>query len=152
MGVNANPDVDFLVMGAEMGLAAMPWMNGAVQILDPNTGDSDWNEWTNTETGGEPTLLWEGRARIQPLGAANAFSDAVAGFAQPGVKTVRVQVPLDETAGLIRKGLIVKVTNPGNDYVLDGAVMLVLGAVNSSYAWLRTIMCELDVKTPGNEV
>lgn len=146
MGVNAYDDVDFLAIGHMMSASTMPWMNAWVEIVDPNTAEQIWDEFTNEYVGGDSTVLWSGRARIQQLGGT---STPDVGMSQVGIKQVRVQVPLDVDAGFIRKGLQIHVTNPGNDYALQDAWLTVLSGVNSSYAWLRTIMCELDVKSSG---
>lgn len=145
MGVNANTAVDFAAIGSTMAEVTSSWMNASINIVDPNVGEVIWDEWTNTETGGEPTVLWSGKARIQPLSNV-AVSEA--GFSEIGVRHVRIQVPLDVEAGFIRKGFQIVVTDPGNDYVLSNMQFVITGAVNSSYAWLRTIACEVDVKNP----
>jgi len=48
---------------------------------------------------------------------------------------------------LIRKGLQVKVTDGGEDHVLESLQFVVSSAVNSSYGWNRTIECDVDVKS-----
>lgn len=143
MGVYANSDVDFSGIANEMGLTIAGWLNASVQIIDANSSESTWDVYTNTETTAEPTLIWEGRARIQPV---VAYANPVVGAVEDSVRKFRVNVPLDPSAGAIRKGMQVIITNPGNDYELDGMTMTVTGAVNSSYAWARTIMCEADVR------
>lgn len=141
--------INFTAIGAEMAATAAAWFNGSVKIIDPNQADAIWDPVTNTETPATETVIWSGTARIQPIGA-NSTPDV--GFAQLGVRQVRVQVPVDDSAGFIRKGLIVEVVDGGNDYALNGLRMTVTGATNSSYAWLRTIMCEVDVKLgPGGD-
>lgn len=138
-----NQGIDFNAIGSEMANTAHLWMNASVDIVDPNTGSGTWDVYTNTETGETPTVLWSGPARVQHVGG-NANPNV--GYVQTGVHQVRVQVPLDVDAGFIRKGLQVRVTNPGNDYALEDMVFTVIGTINSSYAWLRTIMCEADLK------
>ena len=66
MGV-FNSTINFAAISAAMATSTAAWMNGTVRIIDPNVGDSVWDVVTNTETGGEPTVLWEGAARIQHL-------------------------------------------------------------------------------------
>lgn len=146
MGISNQP-IDFVAIGAEMAKTALPWMNASIQIVDPNTGDAVWDEWTNTETGGEPTVIWSGPARIQHLGGE---SIAGAGFTEVGIRSIRVQIPLDESAGFIRKGLQIIVTDGGNDYELEQLQFIITSAVNSSYAWVRTIEAEVDVKSIAN--
>lgn len=142
MGV-FNQSINFEAIGAEMAAVSYAWMNAEVEIFDPNLSETDWDPFTNSETPGAPVTIWSGRARIQPLSTA---TNPVVGYAQSAVRRVRVQVPLDSAAGFIRKGLRLRVTSPGNDYALENLVFTINDAINSSYGWLRTLMCEADVK------
>ena len=144
MGVYSNDAVDFAAIGAEMAATTANWMNATVQIVDPNVGDTDWDEWTNAETNDPSVVLWEGRARIQPI---SNIGSPIVGYAQGAIRQVRVQVPLDIDAGFIRTGLQIIVLDGGNDYILPQMRLSIVGAVNSSYAWLRTIACEVDLRS-----
>lgn len=146
MGV-FNQSVNFAAIGAEMGKTALGWMNGTIQIIDPETQNSSWDEWTNEYTGGSGTVLWSGPARIQHLSAERL---TVSGFEQTGIRGIRLQIPLTEDTGFIRKGLQIIVTNGGNDFELEQLQFVVTSAINSSYAWLRTIEAEVDVKSVAN--
>jgi hypothetical protein len=146
MGV-FNQSMNFTAIGSEMAGVMRSWMNATIQIVDPNTDSAIWDEWTNTETGGEPTVIWSGPARIQHL---SAQSNANVGFSEVGIRGIRVQVPLDVEAGFIRKGLQVIVTDGGNDYELEQLQFVIASAINSSYAWGRTIECHVDVKSIAN--
>jgi hypothetical protein len=146
MGV-FNKSVDFTSIGSEMAKSVLSWMNGSIQIVDPNTGDATWNEWTNTSTGGEPTVLWSGPARIQHLKSENI---ATLGFSETSIRGIRVQIPIDAAAGFIRSGLQIIVTDGGNDYELEQLQFVITSAINSSYAWLRTIEASVDVKSIAN--
>jgi hypothetical protein len=146
MGV-FNQSMNFSAIGSEMAKSARSWMNASIQIVDPNTGEGVWDEWNNTYTGGEPTVIWSGPARIQHLGS-ESIPDV--GFSQVGIRGIRVQVPLDVNAGFIRKGLQIIVTDGGNDYELEQLQFVITSAINSSYAWLRTIEAEVDVKSIAN--
>ncbi len=146
MGV-FNQSVNFSAIGSTMGNTALPWMNGTIQIVDPNISTAQWDPWTNAKTGGAPTVIWSGPARIQHL--KNESLPEV-GFSGVSIRAIRVQVPLDESAGFIRKGLQVIVTDGGNDYELEDLQFVITSAINSSYAWLRTIEAEVDVKSVAN--
>jgi hypothetical protein len=74
-------------------------------------------------------------------------SNPEVGFSNTSVRGIRVQVPLDVEAGFIRAGLQVVVTDGGNDYELEQLQFTITSAINSSYAWARTIECEVDVKS-----
>jgi hypothetical protein len=143
MGV-FNTGIDFSTMGAEMAKTALTWMNGSIQIVDPNVENATWNPWTNNYTGGTSTVLWSGPARIQHL--KNEMMPEV-GFSQIGIRGIRVQIPLGGDAPFIRKGLQIIVTDGGNDVELEQLQFVITSAVNSSYAWLRTIEAEVDVKS-----
>lgn len=145
MGVYANSNVDFSAIAFEMGGTIANWFNASVQIVDPNSSESTWDVYTNTEVTAEPTILWEGRARIQPL---SNYATPVVGYVELSDRQVRVNLPLDIDAGFIRKGLQIHVIDPGNDYMFSNQVMNITGAINSSYAWARTVMCIVDVKNP----
>lgn len=147
MGVFGSGSIDFQAIGSQMADTALPWMNGAVQIIDPNIEDTLWDPFTNEYTGGTSTVIWSGPARIQHL---TMELMPTVGSSQIGIRGIRLQVPLDSDAGFIRKGLQVIVTDAGNDYELEQLQFVVTSAINSSYAWLRTIECEVDVKSVAN--
>jgi hypothetical protein len=147
MGTFTGGSLDFASISTEMGRTTKGWMNATVQIIDPNVSDTEWNEWTNSYTGGEPTVIWQGSARIQHL-KSEKFGNA--GYAEIGIRGIRIQVPLDFNMGFIRKGLQVVVIDGGVDVELEQLQFIVTSAVNSSYAWLRTIECEVDVKSIAN--
>lgn len=147
MGVFGSGSINFQAIGSHMAATALPWMNGSIQIVDPNIEDSTWDPFTNEYTGGTSSVIWSGPARIQHL-TSETLPDV--GMSQVGIRGIRVQVPLDESAGFIRKGLQVIVTDAGNDYELEQLQFVVTSAINSSYAWLRTIECEVDVKSVAN--
>jgi len=142
-----NQSVNFSAIGSTMGNTALSWMNATIQIVDPNLSTAQWDPWTNAQTGGAPTVIWSGPARIQHL--KNESLPSV-GFSDTSIRGIRLQIPLDESAGFIRKGLQIIVTNGGNDYELEDLQFVITSAINSSYAWLRTIEAEVDVKSLGN--
>lgn len=143
MAISKNSKIDFAAISAEMGSIAARWFNGTIQIVDPNLDDLTFDPWTNTSTGSE-TVLWSGDARIQPF---NMAMDVESGKAILGSRRVRFQVPLDETRGFVRKGLMIRVTDGGEFSDLEDLQFTVSSAINSSYAWLLTIDCEADIKS-----
>lgn len=146
MGVFNNP-INFAKIGEEMSKTYGLWLNCWVQIVDPNVTGGTWNEWTNEQTGGEPIVLWSGPARIQHLVPERMYD---VGFSQTSIRGIRIQVPLDVNAGFIRKGLQVIVVDGGNDYELEQLQFVISSAINSSYAWGRTIEAEVDMKSIAN--
>ena len=149
MGTFAAGGISIGAIASLMRTSVEMWFNASVQIVDPNTGAASWNEYTNTETGGAPTILWSGKARIQPLSSA---SESTAGFTQGSVVSARVQLPLDVEIGLLRKGLQIIVTDGGEDSVLEDLSFVISSAINSSYAWNRTVMCDVDVKSVSDSL
>ena len=147
MGTFTSGAVDFASVSAQMASTMLSWMNATVQIVDPNTADAEWDPFTNTETGGEPTVLWQGPARIQHL---SQESIPEVGYSQVGIRGIRLQVPMDPELGFVRKGLQVIVVDGGSDTELEQLQFVVTSAINSSYAWVRTIECEVDVKSVAN--
>ena len=146
MPISQNSPIDFAAISQEMALATQRWMNATINIVDPNVSNQEWDPFTNTYTGGTETELWSGSARIQPLGAGDNPETDYA-FSSAGTRRVRMQVKIDPTRDFIRKGLRVRVTDGGQDSDLELLDFVVTNAINSSYAWLRTIECEADVKS-----
>jgi hypothetical protein len=144
MAVSKYTPIDFAKISAEMSQTAERWMNGSIEILDPNFENMTWDEWTNTSIGSE-ILLWSGDARIQPIDYGRGDPDA--GRSVLANRRVRFQVPLDETRPFIRAGLTVRVLEGGQFPDLENLQFIVSEAINSSYAWLLTIECEADVKS-----
>jgi hypothetical protein len=147
MGTFAGGALNFANISTEMRKTALPWMNATIQIVDPNVGESDWDPFTNTETGGEPSVIWQGPARIQHLAVAAQLE---VGYDATSVRRIRLQLPMDPELGFVRKGLQVIVIDGGSDTELEQLQFIVTGAVNSSYAWNRTIECEVDLKSIAN--
>jgi hypothetical protein len=146
MGV-FNSSINFTKIGTEMSKTYNQWLNASIQIVDPNVASGTWNEWTNQKVGGGPSVIWSGSARIQQLVSDRMYE---VGFSQTAIRGIRVQVPLDVNQGFIRKGLQIVVTDGGNDYELEQLQFVITSAINSSYAWGRTIEAEVDMKSVAN--
>lgn len=144
MGVFAGGAPDFRAISGAMSEVTSLWMNGEIQILDPNLEGMTWNEWTNEMTG-SPIVLWTGRARIQPIRSAD-YRQPEVGFASASIRRVRFQVPLDDTRDYVRPGFQVKVTDGAMFPDLTELNYVIRTAFNSSYAWLTTVECEVDAK------
>lgn len=145
MPVSRSSKIDFAGISAEMATIVERWFNASVTIVDPDVRDEVWDPVTNTYTGSSEVVLWSGAARVQPLGTGSN-PEADYAFSAAGMRRVRFQVKLDPSRDFIRKGLRVRVTDGGVDSDLEGLDFVVTNAINSSYAWLRTIECEADVK------
>ena len=146
MAISRYTPIDFAKISAEMSATAQRWMNAIIEIVDPNLENLEWDEFNNDYVAGSQTVLWSGSARIQLIGAG---SDplSLSGFSAPGKKMARIQVPIDTTRDFIRKGLEIRVIDGAQDPDLYKLQFVVRNAINSSYAWLRTIECEVDTKS-----
>lgn len=136
--------VNVAALARAMRPAIELWMNGAVQIVDPNIKpEGQFNRWTNVAPEGSPAILWEGKARIQQLGVSKANlalgSSEIAG--------IRFQIPYDiaEEGVVLRKGLQVFVTDGGEDQTLTAFSYVIREGINSSGMWTRTIEASVDL-------
>jgi len=145
VAISKSTPIDFAKIALEMRDIVARWYNATIQIVDPNVRDLNdyWNPATNTYSQGTETLVWSGSARIQPVSSA---SEPDLGITQGAIESIRVQVPYDNTLGLIRKGMQVVVTDGGENHVLESLQFVVLSAINSSYGWNTTIECDADIK------
>lgn len=144
MGVFASGGINFSAISDEMRATMQHWFNATIQIVDPNVEDLEWDVYSNAQTGGTKTVMWSGQARVQHL---RNDSMPVVGYSQTDIKGIRIQLPYDAELGLIRKGLQVIVTDGGSDPVLEQLGFVITSSINSSYAWNRTIECEVDLKS-----
>ena len=144
MAISKSTPIDFAAIAAEMRDIVARWYNGEIEIIDPNLREQSWDMATNTYDTTSEVVLYSGSARIQPLREARTPD---IGIAQGAIHGVRIQVPYDASVGFIRKGLQVRVTNGGEDAILEDLKFVVKSAINSSYGWNRTIECEVDVKS-----
>jgi hypothetical protein len=146
VAISKNTPINFAKISEEMAVTTERWMNSTIEIVDPNLEDLQWDEFNNDYVSGTESVLWSGRARIQFLGVGTD-PITLAGFSSPGKKMARVQVRIDPNREFIRKGLEIRVTDGGEDPDLIKLQFVVRNAINSSYAWLRTIECEVDTKS-----
>jgi hypothetical protein len=142
MAISKNSTIDFAKIATEMRAISERWYNAEIEIVDPETNDQVWDVKTNKYTGDVETVLWSGKARIQQIRGASEY---VAGVGQVSTRPVRFQVPYDEELPLIRKGLQIRVTDGGEEKVLETLSFVVEGTINSSYGWNRTIECYVDL-------
>lgn len=126
------PRYDLTNWSSEIGRQAEAEMNCTVQFYEEKQA-----EWPSVNT---LTALLDNpvKARAQQLRAPSAFS---AGGGLAVKRPVRIQIPLNATSLFLRKGLIVRVFG-GNDPALPSWKLVIMSAVNSSHAALRTIECE----------
>lgn len=147
MGTFTGGGINFAAISTEMRATMLPWMNGIIQIVDPNIGEQEWNAFTNEYSADTAEVLWQGPARIQHLRTSSA---PYVGMSEIGIRGIRIQMPMDVELGFVRKGLQVVVIDGGSDPELEQLSYVINSAINSSYAWSKTIEAEVDVKSVGN--
>lgn len=120
------------------------------QELGARVYDAESNTWDT-----ESTVLWTGNARIQPVlsGSVRAIPTN-----DTAIQQVSVHIDFDGNtlAGSggamadIRPGDYLLVTNSPIDSTLEKFIYIVKSVMNSSNAWQRTLMCEVDMEADPN--
>jgi len=144
MAISPDSPIDFAAIALEMRGTVARWYNAEIEVIDTNLREQTWDEFTNSYGSSTETIVWSGKARIQPI-RSERLPDL--DIMQGAVRSVRVQVPYDASLDLVRKGMQVRITSGGEDAVLDDLILVVRSAINSSYGWNRTIECDADVKS-----
>jgi hypothetical protein len=145
VAIPRDSHIDFAKIALEMRETVARWYNAEIEIVDPGLREQIWDEFTNEYFGSSESLIWSGPARVQPLSRAETLPDL--DIMQGSSRRIRIQVPYDSSMPLIRKGLEIRITNGGEDLVLEEIIIIVRSAINSSYGWNRTIECDADVKS-----
>jgi hypothetical protein len=149
MPVSSSNPIDFASIAIQMRSTVARWYNAEIEIIDPNTREQNWDEFTNEYIYDSEVIVWSGAARVQPVSTVKLPDVDIM---QGAVQTVRIQVPYDANLSLVRKGMQVRVTNGGEDAVLEDLILTVRSAINSSYGWNRTIECDADVKSTADNI
>lgn len=128
----------------------------SVQIYNPDTSQQEYDPETNTWSG-DKTILWEGNARIQPVGAAGDTGDT---YNPTLFQTIKVQFSRTNNqltgAGTetpdFRPGHRMIVTDAVYNQNLKGFIYSVTGVMSSSNPWEVTLLCRVDTELDPNEV
>jgi hypothetical protein len=132
----------------------------SVEIYNPESSSSVYDPETNTWSG-ETTLLWVGKARIQPRSSSARIGEAgnIIRAIDPGAsQIVEVHIGLRENqlAGSdgvmpdIRPGHRMLVTNSPLDEQLLNFEFVVRSVINSSNPWHRALLCEVNQELNPN--
>lgn len=121
-----------------------------VEIYNPASGSQEYDATTNTWTGSK-TTIYTGPARVQPISNAGDAGDT---YNPTLFQNVRVEIPygkntLAGTSGElpdIRPNDRIIVTSSPYNSVLTKFVFSVIGVMNSSNAWERTLLCRVDTE------
>lgn len=127
-----------------------------VEIYNPATGSQAYDATTNTWSG-TATQLYNGRARVQPIGAAGDTGDT---YNPTLFQTVKVQIAYNKneitgaTAAMpdIRPNDRMRITSSTYNESLTKFIYVVTGVLNSSNAWERTLLCRVDIELDPTEV
>lgn len=144
MAISPDTPIDFAKIALEMRRTVALWYNATIEIINPNIESQEWDPITNSFDNSPETVVYCGKARIQPI---RTTSTPDLGITQGAIRAIRVQVPYDANVPFIPKGFQVKVISGGEDHVLQSLQFVVRSAVNSSYGWNRTIECDVDLKS-----
>lgn len=121
-----------------------------VDIYNPASGDQEYDAETNTWTG-TTTPLYTGPARIQPVASV---TETTLEYNPTTIQNVRVILPygkntLDGSDGVvpdIRPNDRLRVTSSPHNSNLEKFIYVVIGVLNSSNAWERTLLCRVDTE------
>lgn len=121
-----------------------------VRIYNPASGEQTYDPATNTFSGNS-TDLYIGPARVQPVSTPTDTSES---YNPTTLQSVRVVLPLGKnslegSAGVVPdirpNDKLVVTSSPYND-ALEKFSYMVIGVMNSSNAWERTLMCRVDTE------
>lgn len=107
----------------------------------PGNVQPKWNYETGQYEGGIVNTVWTGAARIQPYGI---IGDMVVGQDTTGRRLMRVQI--EDKEANIQLDDIVIVETCEDDPELVHYQLEVRGAIGSSNAWIRDLVCEANLK------
>jgi len=128
----------------------------SVEIYNPNSVSQVYNATTNTWTGTK-TILWKGKARIQPIGAAGDAGDVYNPTLFQNIK-VQLAYGRNEQPGVtaempdFRPNDRMIVTDSPFNESLESFIYTVVSVMNSSNAWERTLLCRVDTELDPTEV
>lgn len=149
MALNSRGAVDprWLTHNQSVGYALQL---ATVDIYNPASGDQTYNAETNSWTG-TTTPLYTGPARIQPVASV---TETTLEYNPTTIQNVRVILPygkntLEDSDGIvpdIRPNDRLRVTSSAYNTNLEKFIYVVIGVLNSSNAWERTLLCRVDTE------
>ena len=149
MALNSRGAVDprWLTHNQSVGYALQL---ATVDIYNPASGDQEYNAESNTWTG-TTTPLYTGPARIQPVASV---TETTLEYNPTTIQNVRVILPygkntIEDSEGIvpdIRPNDRMRVTASPYNTNLEKFIYVVIGVLNSSNAWERTLLCRVDTE------
>ena len=121
-----------------------------IEIYNPASGSQEYDASTNTWSGSK-TVTYTGPARVQPISNAGDAGDT---YNPTLFQNVRVEIPYGKNTLTGSDGVIpdvrpndrIIVTSSPYNEVLTKFVFTVVGVMNSSNAWERTLLCRVDTE------
>jgi hypothetical protein len=128
-----------------------------VQVYNAESGAKTYDAETNTWSG-NATDLYTGPARIQP--PTSSATDTTQDYNPTNLQTVRVILPLGKNSLAGSGGIVpdirpnnrIRVTSSPYNTTLENFIYVVVGVLNSSNAWERTLLCKADIELDPNNV
>ena len=149
MALNTRGSVDprWLTHNQQVGYALQL---ATVRVYNPASGEQTYNPATNTFTG-STVDLYVGPARIQPVASV---TETTLEYNPTTIQNVRMILPygkneLEDSGGVIPdirpNDRVVVSSSPYNEN-LEKFIYVVIGVLNSSNAWERTLLCRVDTE------
>ena len=149
MALNTRGSVDprWLTHNQQVGYALQL---ATVRVYNPASGEQTYNPATNTFTG-STVDLYVGPARIQPVASV---TETTLEYNPTTIQNVRMILPygkneLEDSEGVIPdirpNDRVVVSSSPYNEN-LEKFIYVVIGVLNSSNAWERTLLCRVDTE------
>ena len=128
-----------------------------VQVYNAESGTKTYDAETNTWSG-NATDLHTGPARIQP--PTSSSTDTTQDYNPTNLQTVRVILPLGKNSLAGSGGIVpdirpnnrIRVTSSPYNTTLENFIYVVVGVLNSSNAWERTLLCKADIELDPTNV
>jgi hypothetical protein len=149
MALNSRGAVDprWLTHNQSVGYALQL---ATVDIYNPASGEQEYDAESNTWTG-TTTPLYTGPARIQPVASV---TETTLEYNPTTIQNVRVILPygknsLEDSEGVvpdIRPNDRLRVSSSPYNTNLEKFIYVVIGVLNSSNAWERTLLCRVDTE------
>jgi hypothetical protein len=147
--VSSTNPINFSGIADAMRKTVAFWYNAQIEIVDPNTGNLAWDIETNSYAGDAATLIWSGKARIQPLKRSSYPNGDIY---DPSMRSLVVQIPYDNTDDYIRSGMSIRIVGGGENVFLEELELSIDSVINSSYGWNTTIYCSVDTKSISDTI
>lgn len=128
------------------------FMISLVKIVRISTGVPFWDPATGEVAGDGVEEIWEGRARLQDNKDWRA-RDVISASDPQMVQFIRVQIPLKKDGPVphfeVDDFVLVQPPDPEgtweHDLDLQSWTLRLRNSLNSSYPWLRNLLCSVDV-------